>query len=122
MIPIGFREIPAEGLDKDFVFVELEHDVGKPPMLFTLHAVAVARRAPRGWRGVEGFLDHIGNCDARWECKATSYSNQAVSQGALAAETRRSQANCEILTREYADGQGSRAEVAVCAIWGLRGD
>ncbi len=94
MIPIGFREIPAEGLDKDFVFVELEHDVGKPPMLFTLHAVAVARRAPRGWRGLEGFLDHIGNWDARWECKATSYSNQAVSQGALAAETRRSQANC----------------------------
>ena len=72
VVPLWFGEISAEGLDEDLVFVELEDDVGEPPVLFALETIAVAcRSAGRGTR-LEGFLDHIGHGDTWREGETTS--------------------------------------------------
>ena len=42
VVPLWLGEISAEGLDEDLVFVELEDDVGEPPVLLALDTVTVA--------------------------------------------------------------------------------
>jgi hypothetical protein len=59
IVPYRVREVSSQGIDKDFVLIELEDDIGKPPISFALHALAVARRFP-GWGCMlEGSLDDI---------------------------------------------------------------
>ena len=68
VVPLWFGEISAEGLDEDLVFVELEDDVGQPPVLLALQAVAVAGGSASGRGGLKRLLDDIWYWDARWEC------------------------------------------------------
>ena len=65
VVPLWFGEISAEGLDEDLVFVELEDDVRQPPVLLTVHAIAIVRRAAR-LGTVERLLDDIGDWHAGW--------------------------------------------------------
>jgi len=59
IVPHRAREVSSQGIDKDFVLIEFEDDIWKPPISFALHALTVARRSPGWGSGLEGSLDDI---------------------------------------------------------------
>lgn len=78
VVPLRLGKISTQSLHENLVLVEFQDDVRQPPVLFSLNTVAITGRLACRGRGIEGFLDDIGHCDAWWEGKAASCIRQEV--------------------------------------------
>lgn len=67
VVPHWIGQIPAHRINEDLVLVELEDDVGQPPVPLPLQTLAIAGRAPPCgvWRRLECFLDDFWDLHAR---------------------------------------------------------
>lgn len=73
IVPYWSWEIAAHGVHEDLVVVELEDDIGKPPVPLPLEAFTVAGGPP--WclgRGIECLLDHLWDLHARGKREAAA--------------------------------------------------
>jgi hypothetical protein len=65
VVPDRACEISTHSVDEDLVLVELEHDVGEPPVSAPLHAFSVARRLRLRWRRLERLDNGFRDLDIR---------------------------------------------------------
>lgn len=75
VVPQWIGEVSTQSIDKDFVLVELEDDVWKPPEAFALlplDAVAITRRPARRRCGLQGPLDDLGYLHTRCKRESTT--------------------------------------------------
>lgn len=61
IVPDWIRKIATHCIDKDFILVELEDDIRKPPVSFALHAFSVTGGLAGRRDCVKRPLDDIGD-------------------------------------------------------------
>lgn len=65
IVPDRIGKIATHCIDKDFVLVELEYDIRKPPVSFALHAFSITGGLASRRDCVKRPLDDIGDLHAR---------------------------------------------------------